>query len=130
MKIKAKYNSETGLVIGYYPDNLSYKNNTFDINEKTVDGSPYIDISEKEWEGNIGEQMAVEDGIYQLYIKSSEELIDEAKNNKCAEILTQRDIKILEDSTRYAEGIAADAIVEEMTDIDSINNFDANSAFS
>ena len=60
----------------------------------------------------------------------ADELLIEAKQKKCAEIITKRNTKILEDSIRYGEANTAESLVEAMTDIEDINNFDVESNFS
>jgi len=54
--IKVKYNSETTLVEGYFPDNINYPNNNIDTVNKKIDGEPYIEIEanqqvfDRDWE--------------------------------------------------------------------------------
>lgn len=56
--------------------------------------------------------------------------LEQAKKAKCAEICALRDKKIREDSVRYSEAQAGESSVMAMTDLDSINNYDCNSAFN
>lgn len=80
MKIKVKYNSTTNIVNGYFPENVNYKNNAIDTELKTIDGEPYVEITQEEWEANRAKQMVVENGIYKEYVKSDNELLQEAKS--------------------------------------------------
>ena len=89
MKIKVKYNSETGLVTGYYPDNIDYPNNDINTTDKTIDGLPYIEI-EKESQNVSGVLMAIIDGVYQEYVESDDALLSNAKTAKIAEIQSSR----------------------------------------
>ncbi len=78
--IKAKHNLTTKLVNGHYPSNINYKNNKIDTVAKTIDGEPYIEISEKEWKDNGHKQMIIDNDIYKEYVKSDAELLQEVKN--------------------------------------------------
>ena len=77
--IKVNYNTETTLVEGYYPDAVNYAS----IPE------PFIEI---EYDKQINDkQMCVVGGIYQEYVKSDSELLQEAKDYKLTQITPARD---------------------------------------
>jgi hypothetical protein len=84
--IKVKYNSETTLVIGNYPNHIHYPNIDIDTTNKTIDGQPYIDITQEEWENGLGKIMCVIDEVYQEYVKPDDVLLQEAKDNKISAI--------------------------------------------
>lgn len=90
MIIKAKYNSETGKITGFYPEDIDYKNNVLNTDNKIIDGEPYIEISEEQHQAALSKQMCVEDGIFQEYIESDDILILNAKAAKKAEIKSVR----------------------------------------
>lgn len=79
MKIKVRHDSVTKIVNGYFPDDVNYKNNVIDIVGKTIDGEPYIDITQEDWESNRSKQMIVANGIYKEYVKTDDELLQETK---------------------------------------------------
>ncbi len=81
MKIRVKYNKKTNLVTGYFPDFMNYKNNVIDKKNKTIDGEPYIEITQEEWKNGNNKKMIIENGIYKKYVKSNDELLQEAKNH-------------------------------------------------
>jgi hypothetical protein len=81
---KVKYNQETTKVEGYLPSFMNYPNNVIDEEAKTIDGSPYIEITEEEHKAVLGKQMAVVDGVLVEYTKTDDELIAELKNSKLA----------------------------------------------
>jgi hypothetical protein len=99
MKIYAIYDPETTYVCGCY-DFEQYK--SIDIAAKTIttkEGStfPFIEITREEQELIPQKQMCVSDGVYQEYQPpklTEEELIQEAKEAKKAEINAQRDANI------------------------------------
>ena len=88
--IKIKYNSNTGQILGNYPSNMNYPSITIDeVNKTITDQSgifPYIEITEEQHEEGMGKNMVVVNGNYQEYVKTSVELLQEAKNNKIAEL--------------------------------------------
>tara|TARA_R110000787_G_scaffold11537_2_gene38117 strand:+ start:665 stop:1285 length:621 start_codon:yes stop_codon:yes gene_type:complete len=86
MTIRIKYNAETGLVVGNYPLNLNYPNITVDTEARTIDGSPYLEVTTGEHKANLGKVMCVVEGVYQEYVKPNTELLTEAQNNKMAEL--------------------------------------------
>ena len=76
--IKVKYNQETTKVMGYFPDSVNYTNNIIDEEAKTIDGSPYIEITEAEHQAALELNMpAVVDGVIVEYTKTNQELVDE-----------------------------------------------------
>jgi hypothetical protein len=89
--IKIKYNSQTTLIEGNYPLSINYPNIVIDEDAKTIDGSPYIEITEEEHEANMGKVMCVIDGVYQEYVKPDDVLLQEAKDSKKTEIKALRD---------------------------------------
>lgn len=88
--IKIKYNSNTGQVLGNYPSNINYPSITVDEDNKTITDSsgtfPYIEITKEQHEDGMGKNMVVVNGNYQEYVKTSAELLQEAKNAKIAEL--------------------------------------------
>jgi hypothetical protein len=68
--IKAKYNSKTTLIEGYFPDNINYPNNNIDTVNKTIDGEPYIEIEADQQV--FDKQMCVVDGVYQEFVPTPE----------------------------------------------------------
>ncbi len=83
--IKVKYNQETTKVEGYFPSFRNYINNIIDEEAKTIDGSPYIKITEEEHQAALELNMpAVVDGVIVEYTKTNQELVDELKNSKLA----------------------------------------------
>ena len=128
--IKAKYNSTTTLIEGYFPDNISYSNNTIDTNAQTIDGDPYIEITEQEHKDNMGKTMCVISDTYQEYTKTTAELLAEAQSSKCGEISQIRDQKILEDSIRDAEAQTGDSDVMALTTVEDVEAYDPNTPFS
>lgn len=71
--IKVNYDTKTTLVKGYYPDSINYAS----IPE------PFIEIENDAQV--LGKQMCVVNGVYQEYIKSIEEQLQEAKTFKIYE---------------------------------------------
>ena len=88
--IKIKYNSNTGQILGRYPSYINYPSITIDEDNKTMTDQsgtfPYIKITKEQHEDAMGKNMVVIDGNYQEYVKTSAELLQEAKNKKIAEL--------------------------------------------
>lgn len=84
--IRVKYNQITSLVEGYFPKNISYNKNKINKKTKTIDGSPYIEITNEEHQSNLSKAMCVIDGVYQEYTKPEAELLTEARNLKYKEV--------------------------------------------
>jgi len=102
--IKVKYNSETTLVEGYFPDNVNYPNNDIDIVNKTIDGQPYIEIEEDQQV--IGITMCVVDvvvngvvvdHVYKEFVPTPEVQLQEAKDSKIAQMKVNRDANLNKD---------------------------------
>ena len=93
--IKVKYNSETTLVEGYFPDNINYPNNDIDTVNKTIDGEPYIEIEADQQV--IGITMCVVDDVYKEFIPAPEVQLQEAKDAKIAQMKINRDNNINKD---------------------------------
>ncbi|MHA2219734.1 MAG: hypothetical protein ACXACY_27820 [Candidatus Hodarchaeales archaeon] len=91
MTIKVKYNPETTLIESNYPSSINYPNIVIDEEAKTIDGSPYIEITNEEHQDNLDKTMCVKDGAYQEYIKPDSILLQEAKDSKKALIKSHRD---------------------------------------
>ena len=93
--IKIKYNSNTGQILGNYPPNINYPSITIDKEGKTITDQsgifPYIEITKEQHQEGMGKNMVVVNGNYQEYVKTSAELLQEAKNNKIAEIKKAKD---------------------------------------
>ncbi len=88
--IKIKYNSKTGQILGNYPSSINYPSLIIDEDKKTITDQlgtfPYIEITKEQHEDGMDKNMVVIDGNYQEYVKTSAELLQEAKNKKIAEI--------------------------------------------
>ena len=83
--IKVKYNQETTKVEGYYPSSINYNNIVIDEDAKTIDGSPYIEITEEEHQAALELNIeAVVDGVIVEYTKTEQELVEELKKSKLA----------------------------------------------
>lgn len=93
-KIKVKYNQQSTKVEGYFPNAVKYKNNTIDEEAKTIDGSPYIEITNEEHQAAMGKTMCVIDGVLQEYIKPLNVRLEEATQAKIKEIKAQRDTNL------------------------------------
>ena len=124
------YNITKQRMARYFPDFINYENNIIDKEGKTIDGDPYINISEKDWKKYRDKSMIVKDGKYQELIKSDDELLSQAKKNKYYEISLLRDQKIIKDSVRYSEAQAAKAAIEALNSIEDISNYDITQYFS
>lgn len=88
ISFKVKYNQETAKVEGYLPSFMNYPNNVIDEVAKTIDGSPYIEITEEEHQAALGKEMAVVDGALVEYTKTDDELIAGLKNSKLTECIS------------------------------------------
>ena len=134
--IRVKYNSGTGQILGNYPSNTNYPSITIDKDSKTITDKsgtfPYIEITKEQHEDGMGKNMVVVNGNYQEYVKTSAELLQEAKNNKIAEIQTAKEIDLyLNVSYNNKDFISSEKAVSNMTgaiilDQDSYNWLDAN----
>ena len=90
--INVKYNQETTKVEGFYPSFINYTNNIIDEEAKTIDGSPYIEVTEEEHQSALELNMAaVVDGKLTEYTKTDDELITELKTSKLAACITYLD---------------------------------------
>ena len=134
--IKVKYNPETTLVNGYFPANINYPSITIDeVNKTITDQSgifPYIEITKEQHEEGMGKNMVVVNGNYQEYVKTSAELLQEAKDTKIAEIQTAKETDLyLNVSYNNKDFISSEKAVSNMTGAiilnqDSYNWLDAN----
>jgi len=134
--IKVKYNPETTLVNGYFPANINYPSITIDdVNKTITDQSgifPYIEITKEQHEEGMGKNMVVVNGNYQEYVKTSAELLQNAKDNKIAEIQTAKEIDLyLNVGYNNKDFISSEKAVNNMTGAiilnqDSYNWLDAN----
>lgn len=111
--IKVKYNQETTKVEGYYPSFINYKNIVVDEDAKTIDGSPYIEITEEEHQAALELNIAaIVDGKLTEYTKTDQELVEELKNSKltaCNSYLIATDwqaIRKAESGVDFKEGVA------------------------
>ena len=84
--IRVKYNQNSSLVEGYFPKSIRYNKNKINHKRKTIDDSPYIEITANKHQANIGKNMCVINGIYQEYKIPKTELITEAKKTKSKEV--------------------------------------------
>jgi hypothetical protein len=108
--IKAKYNSKTTLIEGYFPDNINYPNNNIDTVNKTIDGEPYIEIEADQQV--FDKQMCVVDGVYQEFVPTPEVQLQEAKDSKIAQMKINRDANIAKDYV-LSEGNEITTTVEQ-----------------
>lgn len=124
---KVKYNQETTKVEGYLPSFMNYPNNVIDEEAKTIDGSPYIEITEEEHKAALGKEMAVIDGAFVEYTKTDNELIAELKNSKlvaCTYYLNSTDwqaIRKADTGEDMKEGVAENRALARSLQ-DDINN--------
>lgn len=138
--IKVKYNQETTKVEGYLPSFMNYPNKVIDKKAKTIDGSPYIEITEEEHQAALGKEMAVVDGVLVEYTKTDDELIAELKNSKltaCISYLTSTDwqaIRKADTGEDMKEGVAENRAlarslqdeIESCTTIDQLTKIDTD----
>lgn len=111
--IKVKYNQETTRVEGFYPSFVKYNNIVIDKDAKTIDGSPYIEVTEEEHQAALELNIAaVVDGKLTEYTKTDQELIEELKNSKlaaCNSYLIATDwqaIRKAESGVDFKEGVS------------------------
>ena len=132
MTFRIKYNSETTFIEGNFDKSTKYPNNVIDEEAKTIDDSPYIEITDQEHQDNLGKTMCVKNGVYQEYVKTSAELLQEAKDNKIVEIQTAKETDLyLNVSYNNKDFISSEKAVSNMTGAiilnqDSYNWLDAN----
>lgn len=86
--IKVTYTPDS-LVKGNYPDSLDYPSITINEEAKTILNAEgellsYIEIEENKQ--IFGKTMCIKNGVYQEFIKPDSKLLQEAKDNKIAEI--------------------------------------------
>ena len=119
--IKVKYNQETTKVKGYYPSFINYPNSIIDEEAKTIDGLPYIEITEEEHQAALELNMAaVVDGVIVEYTKTNQELVDELKNSKlaaCVSYLNSTDwqaIREADSGEDMKEGVAENRALARM----------------
>lgn len=92
MTVKVKYDLDSSQILGYFPDFINYKNNLIDKDLKEIDGYPYIEITDEEWEKGKSNNMIVSEGVYQEYIESEEELLQNAQESKKLKIEQARQV--------------------------------------
>ena len=134
--IRIKYNSSTGQILGNYPSNINYPSITIDKDSKTITDQsgtfPYIEITKEQHEEGMGKNMVVVNGNYQEYVKTSAELLQEAKDNKIVEIQTAKETDLyLNVSYNNKDFISSEKAVSNMTGAiilnqDSYNWLDVN----
>tara|TARA_R110000868_G_C10828415_1_gene759171 strand:+ start:825 stop:1208 length:384 start_codon:yes stop_codon:yes gene_type:complete len=61
--MKVKYNKITGLIEGYFPSQLHYPSNIIDLQNETIDGSPYITMTLEDHRRMTDKKVKVENGI-------------------------------------------------------------------
>jgi hypothetical protein len=113
MTVRVKYNKETTRVEGFYPSFVKYNNIVIDEDAKTIDGSPYIEVTEEEHQAALELNIpAVKDGALVEYTKTNQELVEELKNSKlaaCNSYLLTTDwqaIRKAESDVDFKEGVA------------------------
>lgn len=116
--IKVKYNQETTRVEGYFPIFIKYNNIVIDEDAKTIDGSPYIEITEEEHQEALELNIAaVVDGALVEYTKTIDEIITELKNSKlaaCTSYLNSTDwqaIRKADSGVDMKEGVAENRVL-------------------
>jgi len=116
--IKVKYNQETTRVEGYYPSFTKYNNIVIDEDAKTIDGSPYIEVTEEEHQAALELNIAaVVDGKLTEYTKTDQELVEELKNSKlaaCNSYLIATDwqaIRKVDSGVDMKEGVAENRVL-------------------
>jgi hypothetical protein len=119
--IKVKYNSQTTLVEGYFPDNINYPNNDIDTVNKTIDGEPYIEIEANQQV--FDKQMCVVNNEYQEFVPTPEVQLQEAKDAQIAQMKINRDDNIAKDyvlsegneiTTTVVEPIQSDWVIGDI----------------
>lgn len=138
--IKVKYNTTTTLVEGYFPTSINYPNNVIDEVNKTIDGSPYIEVTSEEHQDALGKTMCVVDDAFIEYVKTDSELLAEAKSNKkaiCKSYLNNTDWQVirkadsgeaLKDGVSENRNFARDSvdIIEAFTSISEVESYDVS----
>jgi len=116
--IKVKYNQETTRVEGFYPSSIKYNNIVIDEDAKTIDGSPYIEITEEEHQEALELNIAaVVDGASVEYTKTIDELITELKTSKLADCITYLNstdwqaIRKVDSGVDMKEGVAENRVL-------------------
>lgn len=81
-EIKVSYNKTTGEILGYYPDNITYKNIP----------KPHITIEEKEYNKIVesGKNYIIKKGKIAEYKKPKKEILQEQKDIKIKELELKR----------------------------------------
>lgn len=135
--IKVKYNTKSTKVEGYFPNNIKYKN----INEefKTIDGSPYIEITEEEHQAAMGKTMCVIDGVFQEYVQTDDEILEQTKNSKiaqCKSYLVKTDWQPIayqergreydDVKTKRLEAVLAQDLIEACTTLEELNQINTD----
>ena len=91
--IRVRYNQNTTLVNGNFPNKINYPNIVIDEVNKTLTNSegtfPFIEIEDNEQ--IVDKTMCVKDGVYQEFVKPDSELLQEAKDSKMAQIKGNRE---------------------------------------
>ena len=80
MTVKVTYDVKTTLVTGYYPDLIKYRS----IPE------PWIEITDEEYKKFLGKKMCVINNIYKEYTKPLEQRIQNAKELKILQLVSNR----------------------------------------
>lgn len=135
MKIKASYNKITGKILGYYPDFIQYPNDVINEEAKTINGQPYIEITEEEHQEVSGKQMCVVDGILQECKKPTNEKRQDLKNEliaPCRLYLNQTfqaAFEALEDGLEFPEKEKRKLAKAEIRQIEAMNTIKELSDF-
>lgn len=78
--IKVKYNKNNE-ILGYYPNIYIYTNVSINNENKTITDEtgtfPFIEISDEVHKDSLNKNMIVKNGVFQEYIKSENELLEE-----------------------------------------------------
>lgn len=126
--IKVKYNSTSNLVEGYYPSSINYSNTVIDEESKTIDDSPYVEITEEEHQNNMNKTMCVSGGIYQEYITPDKDKLKALQDSKiaiCKSYLASNDWMVARKVKRNIE-IPQDIIDKEILCVKAIDKLKAS----
>ena len=89
-KITVKFNKLDNKVTGYFPNELIYPNESF----VDTDDIGYVEVTREEWEVGNDKDMIVIDNTFQEYVKTDQELLDEAKISKIAKVKENKNASI------------------------------------
>lgn len=121
--IKVKYSTTTTKVEGYFPDSVKYPNNVIDEDAQTIDGSPYIKITQEQHEAAMGKEMAVVDGAFVEYVMPDDEALVFYKDSLTSQIKGEARSRIF---TNYSDHDQRNILMSG----DAVNIADMNAAIT